>query len=61
MAKVIDGLPDGLFQASLTAGYVASTFDPVDERLSSAMRVTLLFLCRCDRDESDAPVTTRAS
>lgn len=33
-AKVIDGLPDGLFQASLTAGYVASTFDPLDKRFA---------------------------
>lgn len=33
-ARVIGGLPDGLFQASLTAGYVASTFDPVDKRFA---------------------------
>jgi len=34
-ASVIEGLPLGLFEASLTAGYVASTFNPLDKRFAS--------------------------
>ena len=33
-ANVVRNLPDGLFQASLTAGYVASTFNPLEKRFA---------------------------
>lgn len=33
-ANMIERLPAGLFQASLTAGYVASTFDPLERRFA---------------------------
>jgi hypothetical protein len=32
--NMIERLPAGLFQASLTAGYVASTFDPLERRFA---------------------------
>lgn len=33
-ANMIERLPAGLFQASLTAGYVAATFDPLERRFA---------------------------
>jgi hypothetical protein len=33
-ASMIERLPAGLFQASLTAGYAASTFDPLERRFA---------------------------
>lgn len=33
-ANVVRNLPDGLFQASLTAGYVASTLNPLEKRFA---------------------------